>query len=669
MTIQTVLNVTQTSLVIDTAGHILGAREPYLYDDATISPANFAILQRHINEGRLRLLTGGITIPPPVGGASLVSVTVSGQNLVFTDSLGGTSTVAIPTQAAGDTYTSLLKVQAGNPDAMVSGTITRNTDGAATTFTVLWPDGATGTFTGAPSTAFPGAVDAWTITHTLNGTTQTYTQPTVTRDANGAVTNRPNIVVTDGLPPVAPPTTLTLGAVAGDGQVTVTPSGATGRTSYTLYRGTDTSGTQLTTTFAAYTDTGRTNGTAVNYYAVAANSGGQVTATASATPAATPVVPTAPTIAATAGDGQVTVTQTAAGSNVQSLSVRRNGTQVATALPYTDTGLTNGTTYTYTAVATSSTGNTATSNSVTATPVATPVAPTTAPALTLGTSTVTTQPQTVSAVSGATAYDYEHKASSGSTWTVDTTSGGTSYTTTGLTAATSYDYRSRARNTAGPGPYSTVQTKSTLASGGTPAPGTVYLADSFTGTDGDPVEGRTLAGGSDTSKAWAHQTDSRFLINTNSARAATGPTGQAAFATVNAGATAYKVAGTFAFLNSSTTARKIGLVFRFQDSANTWRVDPNGGTWLVRKIVAGTATTIITGPTAAANDVAEVTVGADNTISLTINGTAAGTAATGQTDLASAQLVGIYGQATSGSTGGTAQDQLSRIRNFAVTAV
>jgi hypothetical protein len=96
VTIQTVLNVTQTALVIDTAGHLLGAREPYLYDDGTISPANFAILQAHLNNGRLRLLTGGVTIPAPAQGASFVSVKIQGQNLVFTDSLGAVTSVSVP---------------------------------------------------------------------------------------------------------------------------------------------------------------------------------------------------------------------------------------------------------------------------------------------------------------------------------------------------------------------------------------------------------------------------------------------------------------------------------------------------------------------------------------------------------------------------------------------
>lgn len=78
---------------------------------------------------------------------------------------------------------------AADPSRLWTGTVTRNTDGAATSAAILWPDGVTGTYTGTPSTTHPGAVDAYTLTH---GTT-TYTQPPVTRDTAGNITNQPAI--------------------------------------------------------------------------------------------------------------------------------------------------------------------------------------------------------------------------------------------------------------------------------------------------------------------------------------------------------------------------------------------------------------------------------------------------------------------------------------------
>lgn len=77
---------------------------------------------------------------------------------------------------------------------LVSGT--RDANDALISGTVIWPDGATGTFTAdTVSTAFPGAIDAYHVTH-VGTTTTTYTQPLMTRNANGAVTAQPAIVVT-----------------------------------------------------------------------------------------------------------------------------------------------------------------------------------------------------------------------------------------------------------------------------------------------------------------------------------------------------------------------------------------------------------------------------------------------------------------------------------------
>lgn len=73
---------------------------------------------------------------------------------------------------------------------------TRDANEAITTASVVWPDGATGTFTtDTASTAFPGAIDAYHVTHVLAGVTKTVTQSAVTRDAGGAVTAQPALTV------------------------------------------------------------------------------------------------------------------------------------------------------------------------------------------------------------------------------------------------------------------------------------------------------------------------------------------------------------------------------------------------------------------------------------------------------------------------------------------
>lgn len=79
-----------------------------------------------------------------------------------------------------------------NPDAIIEGGITRNADGAVTSADVVFPDGNTGTYTALVlSSDFPGAVDSYSITYG----DQTYTQPTVTRNADGAVIDRPELEV------------------------------------------------------------------------------------------------------------------------------------------------------------------------------------------------------------------------------------------------------------------------------------------------------------------------------------------------------------------------------------------------------------------------------------------------------------------------------------------
>nr|WP_278101175.1 hypothetical protein [Microbacterium proteolyticum] len=88
-----------------------------------------------------------------------------------------------------------LTAAAKNPDLLIAGSITRDSNQAVTSAAVVWPDGTPGTFTALVlSTAFPGAVDSYKITYG-SPVTKTFTQPTVTRNTAGAVTNVPQIVV------------------------------------------------------------------------------------------------------------------------------------------------------------------------------------------------------------------------------------------------------------------------------------------------------------------------------------------------------------------------------------------------------------------------------------------------------------------------------------------
>lgn len=86
-------------------------------------------------------------------------------------------------------------VFASYPELLISGSITRAASGAALAASVTWPDGATGAYAGTESTTISGAVDSYTVTHVLGGILHTYTQPKLTRNSEGVVTERPAITV------------------------------------------------------------------------------------------------------------------------------------------------------------------------------------------------------------------------------------------------------------------------------------------------------------------------------------------------------------------------------------------------------------------------------------------------------------------------------------------
>ena len=93
------------------------------------------------------------------------------------------------TAALNATYVG-LKQAAKNPDLLIAGAVTLDGSDQVTSAVVLWPDGTPGTLTITARHA-TGAVTNYNITYG----TKTFTQPTITRNANGAATNVPQIVV------------------------------------------------------------------------------------------------------------------------------------------------------------------------------------------------------------------------------------------------------------------------------------------------------------------------------------------------------------------------------------------------------------------------------------------------------------------------------------------
>lgn len=92
----------------------------------------------------------------------------------------------------------ITKVQAftafaKTPEALLTGTLTRNGNGIITSADVVWPDGTAGVYTA--DTYDADVTSGYHITY-LGAVTKTYTQPTITRDSSGAAIVIPAIVVT-----------------------------------------------------------------------------------------------------------------------------------------------------------------------------------------------------------------------------------------------------------------------------------------------------------------------------------------------------------------------------------------------------------------------------------------------------------------------------------------
>ena len=209
-----------------------------------------------------------------------------------------------------------------------------------------------GTLIATPARGTTGYTD----TGRINGTAHTYTLVAVDVAATRSPASTASATPRDVVAPSAP---TGLVATAGDRSVALSWTGNPEYdvTSYRVLR----DGAQIATVSGtSYTDTGRTNGTAYGYALVAVDTSGNASAISSPAVTATPhdgLAPAAPSgFTATAGDSQVLLSWTATSdAEVRSYELRRNGVLIATpssaATTYTDTGRSNGVTYTYALVA------------------------------------------------------------------------------------------------------------------------------------------------------------------------------------------------------------------------------------------------------------------------------------------------------------------------------
>lgn len=295
---------------------------------------------------------------------------------------------------------------------------------------------------------------SWTDSTVVNGTTYSYyvvayKQNSSASPASATVTAKPVA------PPLATPTGLA--ATPGNATVSLAWGSVAGATGYDVYR----NGTKLTSTVGpSYTDNAVSNGTAYSYYVVAtsATSSSGASATVTATPAAP--APGAPTgLSGVAGDQTVTLTWNVV-AGATSYNVYRNGTLLKTGLAgntYTDSGLTNGTAYTYEVTVIKTGVESARSAAVQVTPfVITPAAPT-GLAATAGNAQV--------ALSWSpTANAQSYKVYRGATLVTSVTT--TSYVDTGVTNGTAYTYTIVAVNGSASSPASTAVSATPMA----PAP-------------------------------------------------------------------------------------------------------------------------------------------------------------------------------------------------------
>jgi fibronectin type 3 domain-containing protein len=172
--------------------------------------------------------------------------------------------------------------------------------------------------------------------------------------------------------------------------------------------------------------------------------------------------PSAPTgLLATAGNAEISLAWSAS-SGATSYYVQRatvsGGPYVQIAVPaansYTNTGLTNGTTYYYVVSAFNSAGQSANSSQARATPTA-PASPPAAPTGLQATAGNAQVSLTWTASTGATSYHVKRATSSGGPYTQISAPTGANFTDTGLVNGTAYFYVVSALNSAGEGANST----------------------------------------------------------------------------------------------------------------------------------------------------------------------------------------------------------------------
>ncbi len=359
------------------------------------------------------------------------------------------------------------------PSAPTIGTATKGNALAIVSFTASTSDGGSD-ITGYTVTSNPGSISASgssspiTVTGLTNGVSYTFTVVANNVAGSSSASAASNAVIPSLVPD--PPTSLSVSR-GGSGQILVsfTPGSDQGSTitSYTAVSTPD--GITGTGASSPITVSGLTNGRTYTFTVYATNANGNSLASSASGSISPATVPGSPyNITATRGDASAVISfsypTTTGGQSVTGYTVTSDPggvTGTGTTSPITVSGLTNGTSYTFTVTATNSIGTGAAggpSNAVT--PSSDPDVPN-KPYNVQATAENAQVTLTWSAPSdgGSTIFDYviEYKLSTDNSWSVFTdgvtnTTGGS---VTGLTNESTYNFRIYAVNSAGTSAAST----------------------------------------------------------------------------------------------------------------------------------------------------------------------------------------------------------------------
>jgi len=310
---------------------------------------------------------------------------------------------AVTTDVAGNTTTSSVSVTVQNSAATVPAVPSLNTATAGTTMVALsWT--APASDGGSPLTGYKlyraTASGAETLLATLGNVTSytdsglsssaTYYYQLTAVNASGESSRSNELSATTTVPTTAPGAPTLTKASPGNATVSLawsppSSNGGSPITNYRIYRATSAGAETLLATLgdvSSYTDTGLTNGLAYYYVISAVNATGE-SGRSNELRAGPATVPGAPTLnSATAGNASVTLSWSkptaTGGTAITSYKVYRSTasggqtvlvtTLASTATAYTDTAVSNGTTYYYKVAAANAKGTGPLSNEKSATP-------------------------------------------------------------------------------------------------------------------------------------------------------------------------------------------------------------------------------------------------------------------------------------------------------------